>query len=46
MVESWRLLNSLRDISQLPWLVIGDFNEIRCQAKKEGDAFRPLQQMA
>ena len=38
-VESWRLLNSLRDVSQLPWLVIGDFNEIRCQAEKEGGCF-------
>lgn len=45
-VESWRLLNSLRDISQLPWLVIGDFNEIQYQAKKEGGASRPIQQMA
>ena len=35
-VESWRLLNSLRDVSQLPWLVIANFNEIRCQAEKEG----------
>ena len=30
----------------LPWLVIGDFNEIRCQAEKEGGALRPVQQMA
>ena len=35
-VESCRLLNSLRDVSQLSWLVIADFNEIRCQAEKEG----------
>ena len=41
-VESWRLLNSLRDSSHLPWLMIGDFNEIRCQAEKEGGASRPV----
>ena len=45
-MESWRLLNSLRDSSQLPWLLIEDFNEIRCQAEKEGGATRPVQQMA
>ena len=45
-VESWCLLNFLRDVSQLPWLVIGDFNEIRCQAEKEGGVSRPVQQMA
>ena len=28
-MESWQLLNSLSSVSQLPWLVIGDFNEIR-----------------
>ena len=31
-VESWCLLKSLRGSSQLPWLVVGDFNEIRCQS--------------
>ena len=45
-LESWRLLNFLRDSSQLSWLVIGDFNEIRCQVEKEGGASRPVQQMA
>jgi len=45
-VESWRLLNSLKDSSQLPWLMIGDFSEIRCQAEKEGGASKPVQQMA
>ena len=42
-VESWHLLNSLRDVSQLSCLVIGDFNEIRCQAEKEGGVTRPVQ---
>ena len=45
-VESWKLLNSLCSISHLPWLVIGDFNEIRCAEEKEGGVARPYQQMA
>ena len=31
--------------AQLPWLVIGDFNEIKCQSEKEGGAVRSAQQM-
>ena len=44
-MESWRLLSSLCDGSGLPWLVIGDFNEIFCASEKEGGAQRPNQQM-
>ena len=28
-VESWNLLKSLSGVSQLPWLVVGDFNDVR-----------------
>ena len=45
-VESWSLLKSLRGSSHLPWLVVGDFNEIRFQSEKEGGAPRPNWQMA
>ena len=45
-VESWQLINSLYSVSHLPWLVIGDFNEIRCVEEKEGGAAWPYQQMA
>ena len=37
-VESCCLLKLLSGLSQLPWLVIGDFNEIKCQSEKEGGA--------
>ena len=43
--ESWSLLRYLSDLSQLPWLTIGDFNELMCSSKKEGGATRPAQQM-
>ena len=45
-VESWSLLKSLRGSSRLPWLVVGDFNEIKFQSEKEGGAPRPNWQMA
>ena len=45
-VESWSLLKSLRGSSHWPWLVVGDFNEIRYQSEKEGGAPRPNWQMA
>ena len=34
--ESWALLKVIRDRSTLPWLVIGDFNEIVSVSEKEG----------
>lgn len=45
-LESWRLLTSYCGVSLLPWLVIGDFNEIISNAKKEGGVQRPINQMA
>lgn len=44
--DSWRLLQSLSTISDLTWVVIGDFNEIRNVEEKEGGASQPPQQMA
>jgi len=43
--ESWALLKLIRDRSTLPWLVIGDFNEIVCVSEKEGGSLRQRQQM-
>ncbi|XP_075659574.1 uncharacterized protein LOC142629462 [Castanea sativa] len=43
-LDSWRL-SFLCDGSGLPWLVIGDFNEIVSASVKEGGAQRPNQQM-
>ena len=43
--ESWALLKVIRDRSTLPWLVIGDFNEIVSVSEKEGGSSRPRWQM-
>ena len=43
--ESWSLLKSLNNYSQLPWLAIGDFNELVGLFGKEGGASRPASQM-
>ena len=32
-------------MSSLPWLVIGDFNDLTGMSEKEGGSFRPRQQM-
>ena len=39
--ESWSLLKSLSNYSQLPRLVIGDFNELVGLSEKESGASRP-----
>ncbi|XP_019164257.1 PREDICTED: uncharacterized protein LOC109160418 [Ipomoea nil] len=33
---TWDLLRQLRDNSSLPWVVIGDFNDIACHSEKQG----------
>ena len=43
--ESWRKLRHLSKTSDLPWLVIVDFNEITSVFEKEGGSDRPRQQM-
>ena len=44
--ESWAKLRHLKRSSSLPWLVIGDFNEIVGLSEKEGGSIRPSKQMA
>ncbi|KAK9984473.1 hypothetical protein SO802_033998 [Lithocarpus litseifolius] len=43
--ESWAKLKYLKGTSTLPWLTIGDFNEITGASEKEGGSDRPRQQM-
>lgn len=43
--DSWCLLSSLSNGSNLPWLVIDDFNEIMCASEKKGEARRSNAQM-
>ncbi|XP_075663998.1 uncharacterized protein LOC142633642 [Castanea sativa] len=44
--ESWAKLKYLKGVSALPWMTIGDFNEITSASEKEGGSVRPRQQMA
>ncbi|GMI97858.1 hypothetical protein HRI_003455100 [Hibiscus trionum] len=43
--ESWNLLRSLDDSPEMPWLVIGDFNEILYSSEKQGGLLRNPRQM-
>ena len=43
--ESWRLLEELSTRSNLPWLYMGDFNEILHLGEKVGGNLRPEGQM-
>lgn len=43
--ELWAKLKHLKATSTLPWLVIGDFNELIGLSKKEGGSARLRQQM-
>ncbi|XP_019161139.1 PREDICTED: uncharacterized protein LOC109157755 [Ipomoea nil] len=40
-LETWDLLRQLRDRSNLPWVILGDFNDITCQAEKRGVRGQP-----
>jgi exonuclease III len=44
--ESWALLNHLRIFTPLPWLCVGDFNEITEQSEKTGVVLRRESQMS
>lgn len=39
--KSWDLLCTLKDKSDLPWLVIGDFKDLTCQKEKKGGRPHP-----
>ena len=43
--ESWKLLTSLHHQYQLPWLCLGDFNEIVSMSEKQGGTQRSQNQM-
>ena len=43
--ESWELLQHLQLYSSMPWLCVGDFNEILCQEEKSGALLRRKSQM-
>jgi exonuclease III len=43
--KTWQLLRTLKHQSDLPWLCIGDFNEILYSWEKEGGCPKPQQQM-
>ncbi len=45
-LDSWKLLKHLGDQNRLPWVVIGDFNEIFGNSEKMGKALRAESQMA
>ena len=41
-LETWRLMRHLYNRSTLPWLCIGDYNEILSSEEKNGKHPRPL----
>ena len=43
--ESWKLLENLSHRSDLPWICMGDYNEIMHAKEKEGGGVRPEGQM-
>ena len=44
--RSWALLRQLHALADLPWVLIGDFNEISALEEKHGMEDRSLRQMA
>ena len=43
--ETWRLMRHLRAQASLPWLCLGDFNEIMCFKERKSRTPKPLQPM-
>ena len=43
--ETWTLLESLGCSNTMPWLCLGDFNEIISRREKAGESLRPNRQM-
>ena len=43
--ETWSILESLGRTNQLPWLCIGDYNEILSHSEKSGDRLRPARKL-
>ncbi|GMJ08165.1 hypothetical protein HRI_004485700 [Hibiscus trionum] len=43
--ESWALLRQLNDSPEIPWMVLGDFNEILYTREKQGGRLRLQRQM-
>lgn len=43
--ETWQILEAFGRHNTLPWLCIGDYNEILCNSEKLGGQFRPERQM-
>lgn len=43
--ESWALLQHLESLQPIPWLCVGDFNEVLDQSEKEGALLRREYQM-
>jgi hypothetical protein len=39
--QAWDLLRELRDMSALPWCIIGDFNDLLSQEDKQGQNLHP-----
>lgn len=39
--ESWDFLRELKDKSRIPWVVIGDFNDLLTQSNKRGRVLHP-----
>lgn len=44
--EAWSLLRHLRSFSLIPWLCVGDFNEIMEESEKFGAGTKPRGQMS
>ncbi|GMI94283.1 hypothetical protein HRI_003097600 [Hibiscus trionum] len=45
-MDAWNLLRQLNDCPEVPWLVIGDFNEILYNYEKQGGRLRNDRQMS